>query len=51
MINNILNLEGVVKLEKSEQQSIKAGIDFLGSSCWALCDGTCVGGYCYQNLH
>ncbi|WP_299213377.1 hypothetical protein [uncultured Aquimarina sp.] len=51
MLNNILNLEGVKKLNNKEQQSIKAGVDYLGGACLVLCDGNCLGGYCYQNLH
>ncbi|WP_299433449.1 hypothetical protein [uncultured Aquimarina sp.] len=51
MLKNILNLEGVSELKRTEQQSIKAGIDYLGGYCLALCNGNCLGGYCYQALH
>ncbi len=50
MLNNILKLEGVKTLEKREQQSIKAGIDYGNRyTCLRFCAGMCnIDGRCFQ---
>ncbi|WP_219006495.1 hypothetical protein [Aquimarina litoralis] len=57
MLNNILNLEGVKKLNHKEQRSILAGHcstcpDSEFQKCLATCSGHCApNGTCYQILH
>ncbi|WP_299258749.1 hypothetical protein [uncultured Aquimarina sp.] len=60
MLNNILELKGVSKLNRSEQQSIiAAGPDGCSTcpgdefyECLQSCAGTCSpNGTCYQILH
>ena len=66
MLNKILNLKGISKLDKIEQQSIMAGnntVDPPGDDCSSCsseafiqciltCNGTCsITGTCYQSLH
>ncbi|MHA7057331.1 hypothetical protein ACWGOQ_0008950 [Aquimarina sp. M1] len=49
MLDNILNLEGINKLNKSEQQTIKAGT-YYGDLCLSLCSGRCSFGRCFEQI-
>ncbi|WP_160114128.1 MULTISPECIES: hypothetical protein [Aquimarina] len=49
MLSNILNLEGVTTLQKSEQKTIKAGT-YYGDQCLRFCSGSCSGGRCFFHI-